>query len=418
MASEEPERENRNMFKQLVADFTGDDLLAELQNPSWEIVFKFLERESAGQRIVLVIDEFQYIGKKNPAFPSIFQRIWDQQLQNMNIMVILCGSIVSMMKSQTLDYSSPLYGRRTGQINLKAIRFSEYENFYAPKLRDDLIRKFAVTGGVPRYIQELKDEKSFKDMLLSIFCSTDHILYEEPYFLMHDGSNDVGLLFAITKTIAHGNVKTRDIAQVLEMKVPNLNYYFKILLDLEIVEKITPITESNVEKSKKTLMRIKDHYLRFWFRYIFPNRSYIEQNKGEALVDQVMEKIDEQHVSYVYEEICKEWLIENWERVTGKRLERVGKWWERSDEIDVVGLSESDNYIVLGECKYTASKVDVGLYKDLLIKRTKVQWRNENRSVEFVLFSKSGFTKELLALAESISDLHLVHGTEEIAKTF
>jgi len=84
---------------------------------------------------VIVIDEFQYIGKSNPAFPSIFQRIWEETLKNKSIMVILCGSLVSMMESQTLSYGSPLYGRRTAQIRLKQIPFQYYHEFFPNKSR-------------------------------------------------------------------------------------------------------------------------------------------------------------------------------------------------------------------------------------------------------------------------------------------
>ena len=75
---------------------------------------------------VIVIDEFQYIGRSNPAFPSVFQRIWEEQLKDRPVMVILCGSLVSMMVSQPLHYGSPLYGRRTAQIRLRPIPFRYY----------------------------------------------------------------------------------------------------------------------------------------------------------------------------------------------------------------------------------------------------------------------------------------------------
>ncbi|MBO5127032.1 MAG: AAA family ATPase, partial [Clostridia bacterium] len=110
LASEEPEVQNRNAFREKAADFIRNDLLRDASGSSWDVIFKTIIDTPFEQKPIIVMDEFQYIGKSNPAFPSIFQRIWEEQLKNKSVMVILCGSLISMMKSQTLNYESPLYG--------------------------------------------------------------------------------------------------------------------------------------------------------------------------------------------------------------------------------------------------------------------------------------------------------------------
>lgn len=125
---------------------------------NWDSIFKLLIKVKTKHKKVIVIDEFQYLGKINPAFPSIFQRIWDTILKDENVMVILCGSLINMMESQVLNYSSPLYGRRTGQIKLKQIPFKNYNEFFSKKISEkNLIEKYAVTGGVPKYIESFTE---------------------------------------------------------------------------------------------------------------------------------------------------------------------------------------------------------------------------------------------------------------------
>ena len=126
LASEESEIQNRNAFKEKAAEFANNDLLKNAQVSSWDMIFRVLMDTSYEKKPVIVIDEFQYLGKANPAFPSVFQRIWEEILKDKSVMVILCGSLISMMVSQTLAYSSPLYGRRTAQICLKQIPFLYY----------------------------------------------------------------------------------------------------------------------------------------------------------------------------------------------------------------------------------------------------------------------------------------------------
>ena len=151
LASEESENQNRMAFKDKAAEFINSDLLKDADVKSWDVIFKAVMDTHFESKPVIVIDEFQYIGRSNPAFPSIFQRIWEENLKQKQVLVILCGSLISMMESQTLAYHSPLYGRRTAQIRLKQIPFRYYGEFFHHKSRRQLIEMYAITGGVPKY---------------------------------------------------------------------------------------------------------------------------------------------------------------------------------------------------------------------------------------------------------------------------
>ena len=118
LASEESESQNRLAFQEKTAEFLGSDLLRNGEVKSWDVLFKAIMDAPFDSKPVIVLDEFQYLGKANPAFPSIFQRIWEEILKDKSVMVILCGSLIPMMQSQTLAYGSPMYGRRTAQIRL------------------------------------------------------------------------------------------------------------------------------------------------------------------------------------------------------------------------------------------------------------------------------------------------------------
>ena len=159
LASEESEIQNRNAFKDKAAEFIDSDLLREASVSSWDAIFKAITEHSFDSKPIIVIDEFQYIGKSNPAFPSVFQRIWEEHLKNKSVMVILCGSLISMMESQTLSYDSPLYGRRTAQIRLGQIPFRYYGEFFPGKSRRELIEMYAITGGVPKYVEVFSESK-------------------------------------------------------------------------------------------------------------------------------------------------------------------------------------------------------------------------------------------------------------------
>ena len=250
LATEEAEKQNLNIFKNLVADNLKNDLVREANIDNWETIFKLIINELGENKKIIVLDEFQYLSKSNTAFPSVFQRIWDEVLKDKNVMVILCGSLINMMETQTLNYNSPLYGRRTGQIKLKQIPFKNYNEFFEKELDEKgLIEKYAVTGGVPKYIESFNNSKNIYHEIQENILNKQNYLYEEPMFLLQNEVVDVGSYFSIIKSIAAGNRKLGNIASNLSVNPTSLTKYLEILINLDILEREVPITEENPEKS-------------------------------------------------------------------------------------------------------------------------------------------------------------------------
>lgn len=408
LASEEAEAQNRNAFKEKIAEFIDSDLLRSADIKNWDVLFKSIMDTPFESKPVIVLDEFQYLGKANPAFPSIFQRIWEEIMKDKSVMVILCGSLISMMESQTLAYGSPLYGRRTAQIRLKQIPFGYYHEFFPSKSRRELIEMYAVTGGVPKYIELFSESKDIYSAIQKCVLNRSGYLYDEPHFLLQQEVSEVGSYFSIIKAIAAGNSKLSAISSILEIKSTSLTKYLKTLIDLDILEREVPITEENPEKSKKGLYKIKDNYLRFWFAFVYPNMSFIESGHSRIVMNKIRNSLVKNHIAFVYEDVCKERMWElNAEDAWPFNFTKIGRFWDSKDEIDIVALDPEGKNLILGECKYWTDPVGVSVLRDLEAKTDAVPWERNNRKVWYVLFSASGFTDELIKEAESRTDLEL-----------
>lgn len=408
LASEEAEAQNRSEFKEKVAEFINSDLLRSADIKSWDVLFKSIMDTPFESKPVIVLDEFQYLGKANPAFPSIFQRIWEEVLKDRSVMVILCGSLISMMESQTLAYGSPLYGRRTAQIRLKQIPFSYYHEFFPGKSRRELIEMYAVTGGVPKYIELFSESKDIYSAIQKCVLNRSGYLYDEPHFLLQQEVTEIGSYFSIIKAIAAGNSKLSAISAVLEIKATSLTKYLKTLIDLDILEREVPITEDNPEKSKKGLYKIKDNYLRFWFAFVYPNMSFIESGHSRVVMNKIKKSLVPNHIAYVYEDVCKERMWElNADDTWPFNFTKLGRYWDARTEIDVVALDPEGKNLILGECKYWKEPVGVSVLRELEAKTSSVAWERNNRKVWYVLFSASGFSDELVELAKDRADVLL-----------
>ena len=406
LATEESEQENRNGFKDLVAQAVDNELLASASVDSWMPIFKCIADESLKGRIVVVIDEFQNLGKANKAFPSVMQKIWDEVLSKADIMLILCGSLVNMMTSQVLSYDSPLYGRRTAQIRLKQIDFRYYHEFEEKLTVDEQIRQYAVTGGVPKYIELFSRKKDIFSSIKENVLSVNSFLYGEPEFLLQKEVSEIGSYFSVLKTIAAGNRKLSKIAGALGVSQSNLTSYLKTLIDLDILEREVPITEENPEKSKMGLYRIKDNFIAFWFKFVYPNRSMLESGHVQYVLDKLKDNFVDSHVSYVYEDICRE---DVWGLLpSGISVNRVGRWWGSKDiEIDIVAYDSSGTDMVFGECKYSKQKKGLEVLRSLQEKSRSVAWKKDTRNEYYVIYSKSGFTADLVEYADQHNNIFL-----------
>ena len=410
LATEESEAQNRATFKGVVADFLDDDLIRHASFDRWDDLFDRLTQD-VSQRIVIVLDEFQYLGKANNAFLSVLQRIWDSLLRERNVMLVLCGSLISLMVEQTLAHGSPLYGRRTAQLHMRQLPFSCYGEFFPEESSErKLVELFSVTGGVPKYIELFDAQKDIYASIAHNVLDRSSFLYDEPNFLLQREVGEVGSYFSIIKAIAAGNRKLGKIASVLETKQTSLTRYLKTLADLDILEREVPVTESNPQRSKSGQYRIKDNFLLFWFRYVFPNLGLIESGHAEAVKGKIERNFIDGHVSYVYERICQKKVWDKaadgtWPFVPTK----VGRWWGAGDvEIDAVALDDQGSSLALCECKFWKEPVGANVLRDLESKAPAVVWQREERSLWYVLFSISGFTEDLQRLAAEREDVLLM----------
>ena len=368
------------------------------------------------EKKVLVIDEFPYLVKTNPAFPSILQNAWDEILKGSNVMRILSGSLISMMQKHALSYDSPLYGRRTAQMRLSPLSFTEI--YGAMKMPfEQAVEQYAVTGGVPKYLEFFADDRRLEEQLKDVVLSKNGFLYEEPNFLLKNESVTAVNYFSIIKAIADGNHKLGKIASVLGQETSALTPYLSTLANLMFIEKKTPVTEKNPEKSRKGLYFISDNFIRFWFRYIYPLKGELELDNMQIVLDEIRKDFVEKFVAFTYEDICRNIFAD---LCKNGRISfvpsRIGSYWlndiDGDTEIDVMAVDHQNKRVFAGECKYHAKPVDVSVYfalKKKVESATEIRKSYPGYDVIFGVFSKSGFMQRMLDTAKTDTGLILIH---------
>jgi uncharacterized protein len=301
----------------------------------------------------VVLDEFPYIVTAHPPLVSILQRVWDQTLKNTQILLILCGSYIGMMEETMLGYQAPLYGRRTGQYLLEPLQFKYARLFYSAFNLEDQVRAYAVYGGTPAYLNTIQPSNTLEENIRDGILSRGSYLYDEVRFILQQELREPHNYFAILQAIAAGKTRLNEIKQ--SKGIDGATAYLDTPQQLYLVERAVPVTENQPQKSRRGIYWLKDHYLRYWFRYILPNRSQLERGGGKIILEnQVMPEIDH-FSSLVFEEICQQYF---WQSGLAGKLPivptNIGKWWSANEEVNLVVLVKAKAILV--ECKWTANR--------------------------------------------------------------
>jgi AAA+ ATPase superfamily predicted ATPase len=380
-------------FTRVISAFAqGDsDLLAPFA--SWDTAFAFLARFAATERLVLVLDEFTYLIRANPALPSILQRLWDRRLRETRLMLVLCGSYVGMMEKHVLTYEAPLYGRRSAQWQMQPLGFHDAALFHPRYDASNHVYAFGILGGVPAYLLQFGEGDSVLDNVQRRVLTQGAFLYDEPRFLLLEELHEPSRHFAILEAIAAGHTRPNEIAQAVGLAATSLPSYLDTLRALGLVEREVPATETQPHKSKRGRYRILDHYFRFWFRFVAPHRSLLERGDTAPVAQLIQEQID-QFTGPVFEAVCREhvWRLAR-EGLLGFLPQSVGRWWDDHDEIDVVAVG--DQQALLGECKWTTRSVGVNVLDELRRKAQPLVARQGWQHVTYMLFARAGFTPAL-----------------------
>lgn len=421
LATKEVESQSMKRFAGVIARTTGNSVLQKAAFSDWLDLFQAVADYKPNEKKVLVIDEFPYLVKVNDSFPSILQNAWDEILKDSNVMLILCGSLISMMKKHALSYESPLYGRRTAQMRIAPLPFTTvYEN---QKLSfEEAAEQYSITGGVPKYMEFFSDGQPLYEQIKENVLSKNGFLYEEPNFLLTDEVQVPTNYFSIIKVIADGNHKLGTIAGILGLETSALTPYLKTLSELGFIEKQVPVTEKNAEKTRKGLYFISDNFLRFWFRYVYPYKGELELDNTQISLDELDKDFKEKFVAFAYDDICKEIFAR---LCSDKAIDftpsKIGSYWlndkSGNTQIDVMAVDTVNKRLFAGECKYHNQPIDADVYFELVKKvdnSSEIKSAFKGYTVIYGVFSKSGFTSRMTDISNSNPNLFLINETSAV----
>lgn len=403
LAQQITEQENMKILSEIMADYFNDNVLSVNSIKDINQLNIYLKSKIGKDKLIFVIDEFPYLVEGNKGVPSSFQSGWDEILSKLPIVLILCGSSVSMMERYVLSEKSPLFGRRTGQILLKPFTFYQSRALFINSDYKKQIAFYSALGGMPAYLDKFAESDSLKKNIENNILKTSAYLYNEVEFMLNAELREPKVYLSILKAIAYGRHKTSEILNETGIEKNVLHKYLSVLEALFIIEKNVPVTINNPVKSRDARYNIVDNFIKFYFRFVLPNKSMIEAGRLESVLFKIMRDI--KHLeSSAFENACREWLLKNWQYFD---IANIGKWWHGDTEIDIIMYDQSKSNAMFAECKWTRRKTGENILDDLIQKSGNVEKLTQSKNVYYILFSRSGFTASLQNRANETPNIFL-----------
>ncbi len=324
---------------------------------SWADALDFVaERAAHSDPFVFVFDEFPYAAQASPELPSALQIAVDRKFQSTGVFLVLCGSNQGFMEGEVLGAKSPLYGRRTAQIKLKPLGYREAAQLMPSDDPIKLAEYYAVFGGTPYYLCQLDEEATLHENIERLFFDIAGVLYAEPQMLLRQELREPALYSSVLDAIGSGETLPKRIAERAGMEPGTIGRYLKTLIDLGIVERVTPFNE-NPTRTRRSIYRLADPFFAFWYRFVSRHADMIEAGMGPIAASFAEGEAFSTYVGGQFEGICLQWLI-------GKAKDgdlpfiptSFGSWWgpdpKKRGQTDIDIAMAGGDKLLVGECKW------------------------------------------------------------------
>lgn len=389
--------------------------------PTWRTVFRLFVQLARDAPLIVVLDEFQYLLGQEDDVASQLAAVWDREVGDTSLTLVLSGSEVTTME-RLQQGGQPLYGRPDWSTRIRPFDYWNTAQMAPGRNPREAALLYGIFGGTPRFLASSNADEPLEDFVVHSFLSpqgdvhlqVQHIIEQEK------GIRDPADYRAVLSAIADGKTQLNEIA--LAAGLGGKPYIVRrALLVLENLELIWRERNYGAAERAPFRYRIADNAVRFWYRFIHPNRSRLETGDSSAVWTYQVQPFLSDYMGKVFERICREafsryhasWGYPDaaqWARWEGQDRHR------RSIEVDIVALLD-DGRVLTGEIKWTSRPTEYDVHRTLLrdlddLSRSGQGWARDalapDRSAGFLYFSAGGFSDEFQQRAAEAGNVRLV----------
>lgn len=353
---------------------------------------------------VLIIDEFNNGVRQSQEFMTgilsamALENDWGRTL------VILVSSSVSWVENDMVRSLGRAALSISALLKLKELNFMDIMTRFPEYSVKECVTVYGILGGVPAYLNYWNKNRSVKENIMALFLHKDGRLYREAEDFLKTELRELPLYNTILAYLAAGKNQLNELYEETGFSRAKISVYIKNLIEMDIVEKVFSYDTKGKENTQKGLYRIKDTFLLFWYRFVFPNLSELEFRQIEEVYDRKIRKELEKYLELSFIKVCQEYmqLLSDYKKLDSA-IEQQGSWFGKEGRLDLLGQFSNGSFFA-GGCKWSPEPFSE---EDFM----KILYLSEKAKVEpdyYYLFSQNGFASSMEVKAKGMDNVILM----------
>ena len=372
---------------------------------------EYFNRVKSGNptKLVVVIDEFEQIAKKDPEFMQSILKLKNRRLYPGPVMIILASSSIVWAEQDMDEVIGEESAKKIdARIKIPNLNFLEVVRVFPEFSVSETIKVYGVLGGVPGYLKRWNTKKSFKQNICDLILSENGYFFKMAEELVSSELRELSVYNTILMAIAKGENKLNDLFHYTGYSRPKISVYMKNLSHFDIVEKVVSFETGGWDNAKKGVYRIKDTYINFYYRFVYPHLSDLYMMSPEEFYDTYIENELDEYLNRYFINVCMEYLsLLNQIRRLPLAVTKMGTWVGKTGNIDIIAQS-MDRQNIVGTCNWEKPELTMDMCKELFdsMKKAKIT------SKHIYLFSAKAFAPEVVEMAKEDKRFELIDMNE------
>ena len=342
-------------------------------------------------KLVIVIDEAQYALKKDEELKESLIKLRNKRLYPGPVLIVLCSSSIVWVEQDVEECFGSDAKKIDSYIKLADLNFLEVVRHFGDMQVRDIIRIYGVLGGVPDYLDMWDVNSTFKENICGLVLSESGALFDEAQRVISNELRELSVYNTILATIARGQNKLNDLFHETGFSRAKISVYMKNLNHFDIVEKLVSFETGGWENAKKGVYQIKDTFVNFWFKFVYPHLTDLYMMAPEAFYDTyIADELDE-YLNRYFRNVCMEYLLilDQMNRLPF-HVHKTGTWVGKTGNIDIIAQS-SDRRNIIGFCNWNKPQMTMEMCEEMATAMDKAKLSAEH----YYLFSATEFEPAL-----------------------
>ncbi len=371
--------------------------------PSYAEIFEGISENGSG-KMVMIVDEFQHAVKSGNAFMKDLVSFVRERGKHREILVVLLSSSTGWVENSMVTRIGEAAYALSGFLKIKELPFEEMRRFFSKFSAEECVEAYAILGGFPGLWTQFDDALSIKENICRFILNPHTYLQEEGLRTVAEELRETAVYHTILASIASGRHKLNDLYRHTGFSRAKISVYLKNLMELELVEKVFSYDTEGKANTQKGIYRIRNHFVHFYFRFLYPNRSALALKSVDEFYEEHIQLFFKNFATPYFKEVCRQ-QIEKWDREEKLPIgiDRIGEWVGKSGNIDVIAQDETGKTLV-AYCNWERSVMQYEDYEKLLSNIEKAKLGADT----IYLFSIQRFDEKLSLEAKMKKNLKLI----------